>query len=186
MRNFITIPTTVLSALLMVALAAPGADAQTVPESGQVAAGAELGLFAPTDGQFDGALIGGGLVEVYLTDRVSVRGSVLATAPAYVRGTEEDERQIRLGADGIYNWEMGRVHPFAGAGVGLHLLQLTDEGESVGDSETKAGLSVLGGLEYFLSRRWTLKAEGRYQWVANLPLVNPDGFALTVGLKRYF
>lgn len=172
--------------ILVTATLCTTAAAQVVPDAGQVAVGAELGVFMPRDSQFDNALIGGGLVEIFLTDRTSVRGSVVATAPHYTRGTEETERQVRLGADAIYNWEQGRVHPFAGGGIGLHLLQLTDNGNAIGESDTKVGFSLLGGFEYFMNQVWTVKTEGRYQWVADRPLVDPDGFALTFGLKRYF
>ena len=41
-------------------------------------------------------------------------------------------------------------------------------------------------VEYFLNRAWTVKGEGRYQWVDDRRGVNPDGLALTIGLKRYF
>jgi opacity protein-like surface antigen len=170
-----------------VALALPApALGQPVPDRGQVALGAEVGIFLPSDDQLDSSITGGGLMEVYLTPRVGVRGSVKAMRPEYDRGTDEQERQVRLGADVIYNWEGGRLHPFAGGGVGLHFLRFTDNGEGIGDTDTKLGASVLGGFEYFLNRAWTIKTEGRYQWVDDKPLVDPDGFAVTFGLKRYF
>lgn len=160
--------------------------ANAQPRDGHVAVGADIGLFLPADDQFDSAMIWGGFLEGYVTPRVGIRGSLFLTAPEYERGTDEHERQVRLGADVIYNWEGGRVHPFVGAGIGAHFLQLTDDGESIGDSDTKLGFALLGGLEYFLNRAWTVKGEARYQWVDDRPLVNPDGFALTIGLKRYF
>ena len=173
--------------LASVMLAMPAeAIAQPVPSTGQVAAGIDVGLFLPSDDQFDTSITGGGFFEFYLTPRIGVRTGVMAMRPSYQRGTDEQERQIRLGADLIYNWEYGHIHPFAGGGLGMHLLRTYDDGQNVGTNYSKVGVSALGGFEYFLNREWTVKTEGRYQWVGDIPLVNPNGFALTIGLKRYF
>src|SRR5690349_20782385 len=74
------------------------------PRDGQVALGADLGLYFPSDDQFDGALTAGAFVEVYPTARVSVRPSLFVASPAYERGTDEHDRQMRLGVDVLYNW----------------------------------------------------------------------------------
>jgi opacity protein-like surface antigen len=174
-------------AMAVAALTPTGAAAQPVPDAGQVAAGIDLGLFLPSDDQFDSSITGGGFFEFYLSPRVGLRTGVMAMRPAYTRGNGEQERQIRLGADLIYNWEGGNVHPFAGAGIGLHNFGLYDrDGVKVGESANKLGLSLLGGVELFLSREWTFKAEGRYQSVGESRRVDPSGFALTFGVKRYF
>jgi hypothetical protein len=156
------------------------------PREGQVALGGDIGLMFPTDEQLDGALSGGAYVEIYPAARIGVRPSLFVTSPEYDRGTDEHERQMRLGVDVIYNWEGGRIHPFVGAGLGAHFLQFTNDGEEIGDSDTELGVALLGGLEVFLNRAWTLKGEGRYHWVDDERGVNPDGLALTIGLKRYF
>ena len=170
------------SALLILAPTVAAAQ----PRAGQIAAGGDVGLFLPSDDQFDTALIWGGFLEGYLTPRIGIRGGVFRTSPEYERGTDEHERQTRVGVDLIYNWEGGKWHPFAGAGLGLHFIQFTDNGESIGDSDSRGGFNILGGLEYFLNRAWTVKGEARYQWVDDERGVNPDGLALTLGLKRYF
>jgi hypothetical protein len=156
------------------------------PRAGQVALGGDIGLFFPTDDQFDGALIGGGFIEIYPSARIGVRPSLFVTSPEYDRGTDEHEKQMRLGFDVIYNWERGRYHPFVGGGLGAHFLQFRQDGEDSGDSSTELGFAALGGIEVFLNRAWTLKGEGRYHWVDNERGVDPDGLALTIGLKRYF
>src|SRR5688572_13020029 len=79
--------------------------ASAQPREGQVALGGDVGLFFPADDQFDSALIWGGFLEGYVTPRVGIRGSLFVTSPEYDRGTDEHERQMRLGADVIYNWE---------------------------------------------------------------------------------
>lgn len=156
------------------------------PNAGQVAVGAEFGVFLPADEQLDSGLVGGGLIEFYATPRVGIRGTVTAIRNDYERGGDDEERQLRFGADVIYNWEFGSVHPFLGGGVGVHLLRFYDEGDNIGPNDTEFGTQVLGCAEFFMNREWTIKAEGRYQWVGDRPLFNPDGLALTIGVKRYF
>ena len=80
---------------------------------------------------------------------------------------------MRLGVDVIYNWEGGVIHPFVGAGSAAHLLQFTNDGEDVDDSEPTWDSALLGGAEFFLNRAWTVKGEGRYQWVDDRPASIP-------------
>ena len=162
------------------------AAAQPVPNAGQVAIGGEFGVFIPADEQLDPGIVGGGLLEFYATPRIGIRGSVMAIRSGYDRDDDDDERQLRFGVDVIYNWEFGRVHPFAGGGIGMHLLRFYRDGDNEGPNDTEFGVQGLGGAEFFLNRAWTVKAEGRYQWVADRPNLNPDGLSLTIGLKRYF
>jgi opacity protein-like surface antigen len=170
-----------------IVLAAPSiASSQPVPNTGQLAAGADVGAFLPSDDQVDSSFIVGGFVEYYFTPRLSIRGSVSETRPSYERGTDEEERQLRLGADVIYNWEHGRIHPFAGGGLGMHRLRFYNDDDNLGSNDSNLGISGLGGVEVFLNRAWTFKIEGRYQWVDDRPAYDPDGFALTFGIKRYF
>ena len=162
------------------------ANGQPVPDGGQVAAGAEIGMFIPTDEQLEPGITGGGLIEFYASPRVGIRGTVTAIRNGYDREDDDSERQLRFGADVIYNWEYGAVHPFLGAGLGVHLLRFYRDGDNEGPNDTEFGGNVLGGLEFFLNRAWTVKGEARYQWVADRPNLDPDGLGLTIGLKRYF
>lgn len=171
----------------LLCFAAPStSSAQPVPNAGQMAAGGEVGVFLPSDDQLDGSFIVGGFFEYYFTPRLSIRGSLSETRPNFSRGNDEQERQLRLGGDVIYNWEHGKIHPFAGGGLGFHRLRFFDDGDNFGDNDTEVGVSGLGGVEVFLNRAWTFKIEGRYQWVDDRPSSDPDGFALTFGVKRYF
>lgn len=175
----------VLCALCLTLLPAAVA-AQPVPDEGQVAVGGEIGVFIPSDDFIEPGLTGGGLIEFYVSPRVGIRGTVMAIRNGYDREDDDDERQLRFGADVIYNWEYGSVHPFAGAGVGMHLLRFYRDGDNEGPNDTEFGFQVLGGAEFFMNRDWTVKTEARYQWVGDRPALNPDGLSLTVGLKRYF
>jgi len=160
--------------------------AQPVPNAGQVAAGGEFGVFLPADDQLDPGWILGGLIEFYASQRVGIRGTVTSIRNDYNNRDDDDERQLRFGADVIYNWEDGTVHPFLGAGIAMHWLRFYDNDENVGENDTEFGMQVLGGAEFFLNRDWTIKAEARYQWVPDRPHVDPDGLGLTVGVKAYF
>jgi Outer membrane protein beta-barrel domain len=155
-----------------------------VPDQGMVAIGGEGGVFFP-DSVFESAFTFGGLVEPYLSPRVGLRGSVNFMEPGFDRESEDTLQQVRFGIDVIYNWEGGKWHPFAGGGVGISMLELQDNGRELGD-ETEVGFNLLGGIEYFLNRRTTLKFEGRYQFVDDVFGIDPAGFALTAGIKRYF
>jgi opacity protein-like surface antigen len=104
-------------------------------------------------------------------------------------GPDEDDgfRYVRVAGDIVRNWEGGAIHPFVGAGVGIYFIQQKDDpGGDVGDGETKFGGTIFGGAEFFMNRTTTVKGEVRYHLVDNIGTFNPDGFALTVGLKKYF
>jgi opacity protein-like surface antigen len=160
--------------------------AKAQPVGGQTAAGGDFGLSLPAEDELEVGTIWGGFIEGYIQDRFSVRGGIFFSSTEYEQDDEQHEQQIRLGADWIYNWEGGRWHPFAGGGLAIHFVQPQEEGEDTGDLESRVGLNVLGGTEYFINSAWTVKGEVRYQWIEDERNVNLDGLVLTLGLKRYF
>ena len=97
---------------------------------------------------------------------------------------EDSLRIMRVPFDIVYNWEGGAIHPFVGAGLGAYFLQLKDNGESFGDSETKLGATLFGGAEFFTGRTAALKAEARYHIVDDVLGIEGDGLALTIGFKK--
>ena len=105
-----------------------------------------------------------------------------------LKADEEDAiRFIRVAGDVVYNWEGGRWHPFVGAGVGAYFLQAKDNGQPIGESETKPGFNVGGGVEYFTGRTVSLKGEARYHAIGNTRGgQDPSGFVFTGGLKKYW
>ena len=174
-----TILLTLLSILIPI-------SASAQPHTGQVAAGADIGMFLSTDEQLAPGLIADAFAEFYVTPRLGIRPIVTAIRTEYDRDDDDDERQLRIGVDVIYNWERGRIHPFVGAGIAAHVLRFHRGGDHVPPSDTNMGTNVLGGIEVFMNRAWTLKLEGRYQWVRNRPTIDPDGLGALIGLKRYF
>jgi hypothetical protein len=155
-----------------------------MPDAGVLAVGAEAGLWLPR-AEFDPALVAGGLLEYYVTPRVSVRGTVTLASPQRDRNPQATVRHLRTGADVIYNFERGAWHPFLGGGLAVHSLVARTAGRRV-DDRNVVGFALLGGTEYFFNRRTSLKFEGRLQPVDRQFYGRLTSFAATVGVKRYF
>lgn len=174
----------ILIALLLLWPAA--AFAQRVPATDSGAVTGEFGAFFPREDGLGWGPALEGSYEYYFNPRNSVRVGLGWMQPKFDRDEEDDIRIVRVPVDFVYNWEGGAVHPFVGAGLGIYFLQERDNGESIGDSETKFGGTLFGGVEFFTSRTVAFKVEGRYHAVLNAGSYNPDGLSLTVGLKKYF
>ena len=170
--------------LLPVLAAAQG----RTPTTGSAAVGGDIGLFLPRADDLKSGLDVSGFYEYYFQPRISLRLGLGWMNPEYDDDRDPDAsvRFIRIGGDVIYNWERGSIHPFAGAGAGVYILQQKNNGENVGDSEGQFGINFLGGAEFFMNRTTAIKAEGRYHAVADAGGFNPDGLSLTIGLKKYF
>ena len=127
------------------------------------------------------------LIEYYLTPRVSLRTMFGLTDPGFARESTDSLRQVPLRLDVNYNWEGGRFHPFVGAGAGAYFLRFKDNGQAIGDTETKLGFNVGGGVEYFTGRTVSLKGEARYHAIENMQSgQDPSGLVFTAGLKKYW
>jgi hypothetical protein len=151
-------------ATLVLILSTSALAQSRVPSEGSMAAGAEAGFFASADDDLDLSPIVGGFFEYYFTPRLSLRPGIALLDPDFDRNDEDSLRQVRIGADLLYNWERGKWHPFAGGGLSVHSLRLKDNGVAFGDSENQLGVAGLGGVEYFFRRRTSLKFEGRAQF----------------------
>ena len=164
-----------------------GAFAQArMPHRDAGAIGGEVGVFLPrADGMTTGPALEG-FYEYYLTARDSVRVGAGWANPKFERESADSMRQIRVAVDVVHNWEGGAVHPFVGAGLGSYFLQLRDNGNNFGESETKFGGTVFGGLEFFTSNTFAVKGEARYHAVMKANGYDPSGLALTIGVKSYF
>ena len=170
-------------------LAVPGiASAQErSPHTGSTAVGVDVGAFIPTDNQLDNALIVNALFDYYVTPRVSLRTVFGLTDPGFSQESSDSLRQIPLRLDVNYNWERGKWHPFVGAGVGAYFLRFKDNGQAFGDTETKPGVNLGGGIEYFTGRTVSLKGEARYHMIGNTRNgTDPSGVVVTGGLKKYW
>lgn len=173
------------AAILLILPTSTSAQAR-VPDEGTMAAGGEAGFFAPADDELDLSPIVGGFFEYYFTPRVSIRPGIAFLDPPFDREDDDSLRQVRIGADVLYNWERGKWHPFVGGGISTHALRLKDNGVRLGDSENQLGVSGLGGVEYFFRRRTSLKFEGRALFIDDVFGLDPGGFSGTAGVKWYF
>lgn len=157
-----------------------------VPATDSAAVGGDIGIFLPRSDALDTGPALEGFYEYYFRPRTSIRLGLGWANPSFAGRDDESLRRMRVAVDAVYNWEGGAVHPFVGAGLGINFLQPKRNGESIGDSETKTGATLFGGVEYFTSRTFSFKAEARYHIVGDAFGLNSDGLALTGGLKKYF
>ena len=160
---------------------------ERAPHTGSTAIGVDAGVFVPRNDQLDKAPIVSTLLEYYLTPRVSLRTMFGLTDPGLARESADSLRQVPLRLDVNYNWEGGKWHPFVGAGAGAYFLRFKDNGQAIGDTETKLGFNVGGGVEYFTGRTVSLKGEARYHAIGNMKAgQDPSGLVFTGGLKKYW
>ena len=173
--------------LVTVFLAIPSiALAQRTPHRTQSAAGVDVGVFIPRDSALGTGPDIDGFFEHYLTARDSVRVDFGWANPG-VEGTNNSMREVRFGGDLLHNWEGGSIHPFLGAGLGAYILQERNNGgNNIGDSHTQFGGSLIGGIEFFTSNTFSVKAEAAYHVVTKVNDLNPSGLLLSIGAKAYF
>ena len=173
-------------AVLVAMVAAPAWAQLRVPHEDSAAIGGDVGVFLPKQDGMDPGPVLEGFYEYYFDARDSVRMGVGWANPKLERESQDSMRQIRVAVDLLHNWEGGSIHPFVGAGLGTYFLQPRDNGHNAGDSKTKFGGTLIGGLEFFTSDTFSVKAEGRYHIVMKADGYNPSGLALTIGAKTYF
>jgi len=186
---------TLLASAVALCLAAAPAEAQrrttaSVPETGELAAGASIGASLPTDQFFGNGVEVAGNIEGYLTRRISVRGQVGMTwwEIGDLRGAD-DMKPMFVTANLVYNWEGGQWHPYATAGIGVYRFRF--EGDRGDDSDTNGGFNFGGGVEYFIDRRTTITGEVLYHAVGDvrtsgLAFAEGSFWSLMGGLKAYF
>ena len=161
--------------------------AQRTPHADTAAVGGDVGVFIPRDDALSWGPDLEGFYEYYITPRTSLRLGLGWMKPDFEGDNDVSLRYIRVGGDIVRNWEGGAIHPFVGGGLGVYFIQLRDNGHNVGDGDSKLGGNIFGGVEFFTSNTLSVKAEARYHLVENINgFINPDGLALTIGLKKYF
>ena len=143
----------------MPALAATSTTS-TAPKQGDMAVSGNLGFSHPLDGPFDGAEgVLTGTFEYFTTPRISWRGLLGLTSFDADGPGDVSVDSTFFNANFVYNWEKGKIHPYATAGVGLYD---QSAGNDLPDDfdETVFGVNGGGGLYWFLGSRWALKFEG--------------------------
>jgi hypothetical protein len=174
------------SILLALVTVTPAVASAQTPRADSAAVGGDIGIFLPAADNMKSGPNLEGFYEYYLRPRTSIRLGLGWANPKRKAEEEDSIRWIRVAGDVVYNWEGGSVHPFVGAGLGIYFLQERDNGENFGDSQTKFGGTIFGGAEFFLNNTVSVKGEARYHLIADSGAYNPDGLALTIGMKKYF
>ena len=173
--------------LITFAIAAvPRSAHAQVPDTGLIGFGGDIGILFPAEA-FEKTLTLDAFGEYYVTPRISIRTMIAWAKPGFENRTEDKFRQTKLLFNGVYNWEFVEWHPFVTFGAGAYFVrELLDEREDP-DSETRGGLNLGGGVEYFSGDMSSVKAEARWDIVSHPPgLSDASGFSLTIGFKRYF
>lgn len=154
--------------LLVLILSAMPALAQTqttstAPLQGDMAVSANLGFSHAFDDPFDGVEpVLTGTFEYFTTPRISWRGLLGITSfEAEDAPGDVSIDSTFFNANFVYNWERGKIHPYATAGIGLYDQSPSDDLPDDFD-ETAFGANGGGGLYWFLGARWALKFEGTF------------------------
>lgn len=169
--------------LLLIPVAAL-ADPSTAPNSGDMAASGNLGFVKPFDGPFDKfepAITG--TFEYYTSPRISWRGLLGFTSFTADGPGDPSVDSTFVNANFVYNWEKGKIHPFATAGIGAYNNSGSAGLPSKFD-ETVFGVNGGGGVDWFLGPRWGLKFEGSLHGLTG---EDPNTFFLgTAGVMFWF
>jgi len=174
-----------LSVLSLLALPGAAVAQHRQPHAGSFAIGADAGVYVPPE-EFHAGFNPDVFAEFHFTGRIALRGTVAYTAPNFDFDTAEI-RQVRAVADLVINWETGLWHPFVNLGFGGYWLEPRSNNQSAGSWQTKGGISLGGGLEYFVRPKIAFKFETTYHYVPQGDLPGrPQGLAATVGIKKYF
>ncbi len=192
----VLISTATLVAMALVATPAlaqqsPRSGGPRTPTAGMWGVGGSVGAAGPSDASLQNGLDLAGNFERYLTSRVSIRGQIGTTWwDVQGRGFTGTITPFFADANAVYNWEGGAIHPYITGGVGLYHYHASESGTQ-DRSDTKPGVNVGGGVEFFFDRRTTMTGELTYHKVGafSSPLATfEDGsfWRFGLGLKRYF
>lgn len=110
------------------------------------------------------------------------------------------QRIITWDIDVIFRYPGYRLQPYLGIGPSLYFASLNGPTAPPGQSATSIGFNVEGGLRYYITRRWALFGEGKYNWARmdyssnhSDPNADPFGFratysalGLSVGISYHF
>src|SRR5262245_1789746 len=110
------------------------------------------------------------------------------------------QRMIIWDADVIFRYPGYRLQPYIGIGPSLYFANLKGPNAPPGQSATSIGFNAEGGLQYYLTRRWVLFGEGKYNYARmsyssndSDPNADPFGFratystfTLSLGISYHF
>jgi len=175
----------------MTIAATPSFAQRRVPDTGMWAIGGSIGATVPSDASFQNGFEIAGALEGYLSPRVSIRGEVGSTWWDITgRGFTGTINPVFFTGNVVYNWEGGVWHPYVTGGIGAYHFG-SSINPSLSGSDTKVGVDLGGGFEYFFTRRATLTGEALYHKVDGFAspaatFNNGSFWSFAIGAKRYF
>jgi opacity protein-like surface antigen len=110
------------------------------------------------------------------------------------------QRIITWDTDVIFRYPGYRLQPYIGIGPSFYFAELKGPDAPPGQSATSIGFNAEGGVQYYLTRKWTLFGEGKYNYARmnyssnhSDPNADPFGFratysafTLSVGIGYHF
>lgn len=185
--------TTVAVLLLVSALARPAWAQTRVPDEGMYTIGLNVGFANPQEDALNSGLNLGASFERYFTPRVSIRGQLLGAWFEDDIFEDTTVSPMAFTGNAVYNWERGAWHPYATAGVGLYRFRLSDEfiDDDDLDTESRFGINLGGGIEYFFTRRDTFTSELQFHLIPGdfdglLSGYDANYWSFSAGYKHYF
>jgi hypothetical protein len=190
---------TVMASILGAAIWPQVAAAQpATPRENTVAIGAGVGFLAADNGARDAAATlqattgtVDAFVEYYYSPRASLRGMWGWASPQFEPPLEGSLGRQHLTFSFIYNWELGRLRPFAAVGGGAHFLRSRQASGGPDRAVTKPGGLLGWGGEYYF-RTFAVRSEMNVHILSeekNLPEFNGKtltAFTWTFGIKVPF
>jgi hypothetical protein len=154
------------------------------------AVGFFAGLASPSEISLDNGGLVGVQFEAYFSPRVSVRGQISrAWMDTHGHSFSGTVSPVAFNGNLVYNFEGGAVHPYVTAGIGGYHYAFTES--SITSSDSKIGVNLGAGAEYFLTRRDTVFGEllvhavpGRVE--SALATYDSQYWTLVGGYKKYF
>lgn len=179
----------------LLALATPAAAqtrraARPVPDKGMVTVDFGIGASFPAEDAAQGGLVLSAGAERYFTRRVSVRGMLSGDWwDIKDRNYEGTIKPVAINGNVVYNWEHGTWHPYVTGGIGFYHFRF--EEATVDSSDTKFGVDLGGGAEYYFTRRDSLTGELLVHIVTDdasgrLSTYGTKYWTLSGGYKKYF
>jgi opacity protein-like surface antigen len=161
-----------------------------VPDKGMVTVDFGLGASFPNEDAAQNGLVLSAGAERYFTERLSVRGMLSGDWwDIQHRNYAGTIKPVAINGNLVYNWEHGTWHPYVTGGLGLYHFRF--EEAAVDSSDTKFGVDLGGGVEYYISRRDSITGELLIHLVtddasASLSTYGTKYWTLSGGYKKYF
>ena len=174
-------PKPIVLSLGILTLCISGIARAATPEAGHIAFQAAAGLNAPFEKENKLGFEVEAAAEYFWRQRVGFRGTV-----GYARSTSNFPNSpiaatgYLLGS-GVYNWELGNVHPFGLLGIGVYAVS-----PAVGGSTARFGVHAGAGAEYFLNRRTSVTGQGLFHFLGSVNDQKSSFFGATAGFRYYF